>query len=115
MKKLFVLLALCFASPALAEEPVTFFPSTAQNLAYSSASVSITDAVGSYINVVRLVCTTDCYVAFSVSGASAVANSATGVFLPANVPEYMRISPNSTVHVIRDTSDGTLSVLEVTR
>ena len=115
MKKLVVLLALCFASPALAEEPVTFFPAgNAQNVTYSSSSKA-SDQIGAYTDVVRMVCSTDCYVAFAVSGQSAVANDSTGIFLPANVPEYMRISKSATVYVVRDTSDGTINILEVTR
>lgn len=115
MKRILTALLLLLPIPAAANEPVTFFPAEAQNLAYSSASVSITDAIGGYINVVRLVCTSDCYVALAASGQAAVANSVTGIFLPGNVPEYLRVSPNSKVHVIRSSADGTLSVLEMTR
>ncbi len=116
MKKLLAAILLLASFKAYAAEPFTFFAITGgQALAYTATSLEVTEAIGAFNNLVRLVCSTNCFVAFGISGVTPHASSTTGTYLPANIPEYFRIDPSSTIAVVRNTSDGTLYVLEVGR
>lgn len=114
MKILAFLLGM-FPALALAQVgPDIYRPATgAQILGYDSTSRTITERITN--RVVRLVCTTDCYVTMYASGQSFPATSVTGIFLPARVPETFSISPNSFISVTRSSTSGNLHVQELTR
>lgn len=86
-----------------------FRPGSTQSAAFTSSSAAISNAVGANTRVVRLVATTDCFVAFG----SAPTATTSGLFLPAGVPEYFRVDSGDKVAAIRSTSDGTLYVTEM--
>lgn len=73
--------------------------------------------VSAGVGVLRLVCSTACFVAFSATDVtpSISATSTTAMFLPANVPEYVKTSPRSRIAVIRSASDGTLYIGEMSK
>lgn len=80
-----------------------------QTISYD-ASVAITNAFGAQTYQVRLVATTACCVAIGDGVQTAtVANP----YLPANVPEYVTVSPGQRVAAIKFTG-GTAGVLYVT-
>lgn len=83
-------------------------PAGTQTVAYT-ASAGVSSAIGAYINVVRLVATTACFVRF---GGTALT---TDVYLPANVPEYFTINGGDTISAIRVGSDGNLHITEMTQ
>jgi hypothetical protein len=78
-------------------------PGTTQKIAVGASSTA-SAAVGG--NVVRLVSTTDCHIAF---GANPTAD-ATALLLPANAAEYFGCDAADKVAVIRDAADGSLYV-----
>lgn len=83
--------------------------SGAQIKAYSSTSVQ-SSAVNS--DVVRLVSTSDCWVTM---GANPTAAAGAGSFyLPAKSPLVVNMTAGNLIAVIRDTADGTLSILPST-
>lgn len=85
-----------------------------QVLAYTNASVAMTNATIRAVQ--RLVCTTACFFTHTASGATALlANTTTGIYLPANVPELFIIPIGSTIRVIRDSSDGRLILTDMDR
>lgn len=57
-------------------------------------------------DVVRIISTTDCYLAF---GSTPVATNA-AMFLPANSPEYFRFTSGEKIGCIRDAADGNLFI-----
>ncbi len=78
-------------------------PGATQKIAVSSTSTPSAAADG---NVVRLVATVDCHIAF---GSAPVAD-ANSLFLPANTPEYFACYGTDQVAVISDGTDGALYI-----
>lgn len=61
---------------------------------------------------VRLVATSDCWVAFGANPTAAV-GSVAAILLPAGVPEYFWVYPGERVAVIQNTAAGSLNVAEM--
>lgn len=61
---------------------------------------------------VRLVATSDCWIAFGANPVSAV-NSPAAILLPAGVPEYFWVYPGERVAVIQAAAAGFLNVAEM--
>lgn len=85
-------------------------PGTSQAVSVSGSSAQ-SSALTSGASIMRLVSTTDCYVAFGTNPTATTSS----LFLPANVPEYFGIpssNQNETwkVAVIQSTASGTLNV-----
>ncbi len=78
-------------------------PGATQKVTIGSTSTSST-AVSA--QVVRLVATADCHIAFG----SAATADATSLLLPANMPEYFACDANDRVAVIQDTAGGALYI-----
>ncbi len=78
-------------------------PGATQKVAVTSASTQSAPADG---NVVRLLATVDCHIAFGAAPTSDV-NS---LFLPANTPEYFACYGTDLVAVISDGADGSLYI-----
>ena len=78
-------------------------PGTTQIITVGASSAQSATMDG---NVVRLVATVDCHIAF---GAAPVAD-ATCLFLPANTPEYFACYGTDLVAVIGDISSGSLYI-----
>lgn len=85
-------------------------PGTTQKVAYTGTAGTISTAVGSQTRIVRLVVTSNAYVAF---GASPTATTS-DMYMPANVPEYFTMSPGDKVSAIQDAAGGSLIVTEIT-
>jgi len=75
-----------------------------QAVAVGSASAQSAVVAAS---VVRLVSTTDCFVAF---GSNPTANTTTSLFLPANSPEYFQFNSGDKVAVIQNAAAGNLYI-----
>lgn len=85
---------------------VQAFPiGTTQTVAYTGTAGVTTNAIGT--SFVRIVCTTDAFVAV---GASPTATTA-GMFVPAKCPEWFPIDPGYKVSVIRLTDSGTAYIM----
>lgn len=106
-------------------------PSICQNVAVGAASVASTaftiGTIGYYgdsswaggsgpmpivpptTQHIRVVSTTDCFIALGPVGTVATTAS---VFLPASTPEYFWVNPGDIVAVIQSTASGTLNVCE---
>ena len=83
---------------------------TTQKVAYTGTAAATTNAVGNSTNVVRLVATTDCYLAFG-AGPTATTGS---MYFPANTVEYFSVNPGNTkISALRVNTSGTLDVTEV--
>ncbi len=78
-------------------------PGATQKVAVGSTSAASAPVTA---QVVRLVATADCHVAF---GPSATAD-ASSLLLVANMPEYFACESTDTVAVIRDSADGSLYI-----
>ncbi len=78
-------------------------PGSTQKIAVSSTSAQSEPADG---NVVRLLATVDCHIAF---GASPMADAGS-LFLPANTPEYFACYGTDKVAVVSDGADGALYI-----
>jgi len=81
-----------------------------QSVAYTGTAGVVTNAVGTQTKLIRVICTTDAYVAL---GAAPTATSS-DIPIAANVPQYFRAVPGVTkVSAIRQVTSGTLFVQEV--
>lgn len=79
------------------------------------AAASAQSAVfGANVHEIRIVSTTNCHINIA-QNPTAAATDNNGFYLPANVVEYIHVSPGMRLAVIRDTADGSLSVSEMTR
>jgi hypothetical protein len=111
------LVALLLAGPALGQQ--AWYPGPIQTMGFDSNSRKVTTAFGAQTQFARIICTEDCYVAFASSNANSAATAyqqgATSVLVPADTPETFRVSPNGWVAVIRVSTNGTFSVMELTR
>jgi hypothetical protein len=88
------------------------YPSTTQKASFTASSARITNAVGDYINVVRLIATQDCFVKI---GQGSISATTSDTFLKASVAEYFRCHPGEKVAAIRLSADGDLYVTEMTQ
>lgn len=86
-------------------------PVTSQTAAYTAASAVVTNAFGNGVHVVRLVSTTNCFVAFG----SAPTATTSDMYLPANQPEYFVVSQGQKVAAIQVDAGGNLHVTEMSR
>lgn len=90
-------------------------PGTVQNITTStSASTATSNNLAGGTVVVRLVATTDCYVAFGL--AASVSATTSSMYLPAYSVEYFRVDENAGWKVAARavTAAGTLNVTEMT-
>ena len=103
-------------SAAYAVEPVTFLPlaGSGKSVAYTATDNDLSSITG-FVDVVRVVCTTDCFISVEASGKLPEATASTGMFLPALTPEYIRIPNGAEISAIRLNTNGTLYVTEVAR
>ena len=127
MKYLVILAALAFASPALAQSDTTHFKTgDSRQMPVTSASVSAqtygssgsstwATSLSRNIRAARLRCTAACYVAIAPSGGNLPASAATGLYLPAGVPENFQIPAGANIAAIRVSGDGLLIITELTR
>ena len=87
------------------------FPASEQNVAYSSVSVT-TSSVGSKTSVVRLVCSTDCFIKMATVAGSAGVSTNSATILKAGIEYYFGVIPSTPVAVIRSSADGNLYLSE---
>ena len=80
-----------------------------QAVSFTSTSTPTSTAVQPGVNTVRVVATTSCHLAFG----DAPTATTSSVRLPANVPEYVVVTPGMKLAAIRTTTSGTLHVTEV--
>lgn len=78
-----------------------------QNVAYTDTAAA-SNALAATTSVVRVVATTNCYIAF---GSAPVATTSS-TYLPAGVVEYFLVTPGHKVSAIRLADNGTLNVSE---
>lgn len=84
--------------------------STTQKVAYTGTAGVITNPVGSYTTLCRIVVTSNAYIAFGTAPTATTSD----VYMPANVPEYFTIRPGEKVSAVQDAAGGTLIVTEMT-
>lgn len=81
----------------------------------SGTSRSVTGSFGTGVNIVRVLCTVQCWVAIAKTGSAAlIATAATGVQMNADVTEYFRARSGETIAVI-GVGAGELYVHEMSR
>jgi hypothetical protein len=90
--------------------PVFRFHGTAQEVTTGAASAA-SSAFGSQTFAIRVSCTVACRIIVGDGTPTALATSA---YLPANVIEYIRVSPGQKIAAIQETGAGKLSVTELT-
>lgn len=83
------------------------FPGVSKRLAVGAASAQ-SDPFGETTGLIRLMATTDCYVAF---GANPVATSSS-LFLPAGAIEYFGVSPLDMIACLQVSSAGFINIVE---
>jgi hypothetical protein len=82
---------------------------TTQTVAYTGTAAVTTNGASSGVYKLRLVCTTQ---AFVVVGTSPVATAGTGVYMPADTPEYVTCFPGEKVSAIQFVAGGSMYVTE---
>ena len=92
-------------------EQTTYYPHLPQKVDYTGSVGTAGSALNAYTHVVRLVSTTACY--FTLDGTTP--SSTAGFRLSAEVPEYFSVKGGETIKAIRETSDGSLFVTEMTQ
>ena len=124
MKRWLVFLALLVPALVLARvaasQDIYRYTANTQRIPYGGSSVVVTNAFNGQTRVVRLVCTSACYIAVGASSGSSVTNTlyataATGAYLPTNVPELFMVSGGQHVAVVQVSSGGALTVTEMTK
>ena len=116
MKRFLLAVMLLAALPAWAEQAGSYRPVLNQPMPFDATSRPITTYnVAQFVKVLRLVCSQACFIAFGASGTTPVATAATGLFLPANTPEYFEARSNERIAVIRESANGTLYVTEMSK
>ena len=82
--------------------PTVYRPVGAINVAVGASDAAAASTVPAGVRVARLCSDVDCWVALNTA---AVAGAS--VFLPQRQPEYIRVDPGDTVHVITNTAGTT--------
>jgi len=82
---------------------------THQSAAYTGTAGTITNPIGSGTFKVRVVCTSAAYVKVDNSPTATAAD----VYMPADCPEYLTVTPGMKVSAIQVASSGTLHVTEI--
>ena len=85
-----------------------FKPDVSKTVAYTGTA-GVSTAVGLHTNVVRLVASTACFVAFGKTA------TASDMFLPANTPELFTINGGDTISAIQSAAGGNLHITEMTQ
>ncbi|MBI1275376.1 hypothetical protein GC177_05325 [bacterium] len=89
-------------------------PDVTQKVTIGAASAAITNGVGNYIQAVRIISTTDCFVKIGNSGDSPSA-TVNDMFVKAGVPEVFTIAPGAKVAFIQSSAGGAGYVTELTQ
>lgn len=79
-----------------------------------AASSAQSAVFGAQTKEIRVVSTTACHINIG-QNPTAAATDNNGFYLPANVVEYLHVTPGQRLAVIQDTAGGTLCVAEMTR
>ena len=82
---------------------------TTQAVSFTSTSTANTTAFSAGTTTIRVVASTRCHLALGASPTATTSSPA----LPANLPEYIVISPGQKIAAIRTTTSGTLHVTQV--
>ena len=87
------------------------FPSTSQIVSYSAgAGTEASSAFGENTECVRVISTTDCYIAFGATGVSVTTAS---LRLTAGVPEYFNVDVSTYVAAYGVAAAGVLTATEM--
>lgn len=82
---------------------------TTQKKAFTGTSAAIDNPISGDCNVVRLLATTDCHVAFGTAPTATTSSMP----LTANIPEIVAVVPGSKVAAIQQSEGGDLYVTEL--
>lgn len=82
-------------------------PASSVTVSYTGTE-GTTTAMPANANTVRIVATTDCFIEITSAGTAAVAN--TGMYLPAQSPEYFPCPPLAKVSAIQLSTAGSIYV-----
>lgn len=97
-------------------EPIEIFrfkTSEVQNVAYTATagnSTAFTSA--NRTGIVRVVCTTD---AFLAVGNGVTATTTTGAYFAAGIPDYIKVAEGERISVIRVSADGSLNITPLSK
>lgn len=84
-----------------------------QNITTGSTSAALGTKFGSETYEIRLSATAACYYLVTEDASPTAASSTNGTYLPANVIEYVIVSPGQTLTAIQASAAGSLNVVEV--
>lgn len=88
----------------------TFKPGSSQKVSFTGTSAQ-SSALGGYTKIVRLFATEDCWIKMGTDP-TAAASAATSTFVPGGIIQYFVTKPGDKIAVIRDTTSGSLHILE---
>jgi hypothetical protein len=105
-----VLGAMLWASQSVQSQP--YRPLTSYSVLFTTAGVGSSVQVGAQSRIARVVCSVTCFVAFPLTTTAGALSYP--MMMPANVVQYIKITPGSYAYVIRESvSGGFLYVTEV--
>lgn len=82
---------------------------TVQSVAYTGTAGTITNGIGTGVQKVRVVCTTDAYIRIGSSPTATTSDT----YMTGLAAEYFTISPGEKVSAVQVASAGTLNVTEI--
>jgi len=87
-------------------EPTVLRPGASSTASYTGTAAAAT-AVADHVKVVRVVCSSDCFVSFTGTATTS------DMFIPALTPEYFNVTNGQTPSFIRLTVSGTAYVTDM--
>lgn len=84
-------------------------PGAHQSVAYTGTAGTIANAITAHVSCVRVVCTSAAYITIGKTPTA----TTSGVYVPADSPEYFYVSSGEKVSAIQVSAGGTLHVTEM--
>lgn len=112
MKRILIAVALLAVASVASAEAYRPMQSSYTATANPYSSVNPASVAASYTQVVRIVSAVDVYVSI---GATPISTTATGMFVPAYVPEYFNVGAGEGVAVLSVSATGTVYISDMTK
>ncbi len=89
---------------------LVFSPLASQAAVAYTGTAATSAAIGAQTTVVRVVCSSDAFLAFSTAGTAATTS---GIFMPAGKVEYFRVQTGVKISAVQNSAGGNMYVTEM--